>query len=58
MSRALKKGRTASHGKKGYSVLESNEAADGQEDSDLPKDEAGRRKIGGTRRFSASASRS
>ena len=32
-------------GKKSYSVLEANDGADGQEDSDLPKDEAGRRKI-------------
>ena len=45
MSRAPKKSKTASQGKKGYSVLEANEVADGQEDSDLPKDEAGRRKI-------------
>ena len=45
MARAPKKGRTASQGKKGYSVLEANDAAEGQEDSDLPKDEAGRRKI-------------
>ena len=43
MSRAPKKARA--QGKKGYSVLESNEGAEGQEDSDLPKDEAGRRKI-------------
>ncbi len=39
-----KKGKSAS-GKKSYSVLEANEGAEGQEDSDLPKDEAGRRKI-------------
>jgi len=39
-----KKGKGASS-KKSYSVLEANEGADGQEDSDLPKDEAGRRKI-------------
>jgi hypothetical protein len=45
MSRAPKKNKTASHGKKGYSVLEANDATEGQEDSDLPKDEAGRRKI-------------
>lgn len=45
MSRSAKKGRTALQGKKGYSVLEPNEANEGQEDSDLPKDEAGRRKI-------------
>lgn len=46
MGRAPKKSRAASQrGKKGYSVLEANDAADGQEDSDLPKDEAGRRKI-------------
>ena len=32
-------------GKKSYSVLEANDSAEGQEDSDLPKDEAGRRKI-------------
>ena len=32
-------------GKKSYSVLEANDAGEGQEDSDLPKDEAGRRKI-------------
>lgn len=38
-----KKGKSSS--KKSYSVLEANDAADGQEDSDLPKDEAGRRKI-------------
>jgi hypothetical protein len=45
MSRAPKKSKAASQGKKGYSVLEAGDAADGQEDSDLPKDEAGRRKI-------------
>ena len=43
MSRAPKKTRAASQGKKGYSVLETNEPV--EEDSDLPKDEAGRRKI-------------
>ncbi|MEO8605767.1 MAG: hypothetical protein ABI629_24575 [bacterium] len=41
---ANKKGKGAAS-KKGYSMLEANEGADGQEDSDLPKDEAGRRKI-------------
>ena len=40
---ASKKGKGS--GKKSYSVLEANDAGDGQEDSDLPKDEAGRRKI-------------
>jgi hypothetical protein len=44
MARAPKKAKSAS-GKKGYSVLETNDASDGPEDSDLPKDEAGRRKI-------------
>ena len=44
MARAPKKTKGASS-KKGYSVLEANESSDGQEDSDLPKDEAGRRKI-------------
>src|SRR5262245_31845023 len=44
MARAPKKGKTGS-GKKGYSVLEANDAGEGQEDSDLPRDEAGRRKI-------------
>jgi hypothetical protein len=44
MARAPKKTRSAS-GKKGYSVLETHDASDGTEDSDLPKDEAGRRKI-------------
>ena len=44
MARAPKKTKAGS-GKKGYSVLETNDASDGQEDSDLPKDEAGRRKI-------------
>ena len=43
MSRAPKKTKAASQGKKGYSVLETNEPV--EEDSDLPKDEAGRRKI-------------
>src|SRR5215510_10413151 len=45
MGRAPKKGKAASQGKKSYSVLEANDASEGQEDSDLPKDEAGRRKI-------------
>ena len=45
MGRAPRKGKAASQGKKGYSVLEANDATEGQEDSDLPKDEAGRRKI-------------
>lgn len=31
--------------KKGCSVLETKDGSDGQEDGDLPKDEAGRRKI-------------
>lgn len=44
MARAPKRTKGASS-KKGYSVLEANESSDGQEDSDLPKDEAGRRKI-------------
>ena len=30
---------------RGYSILEDDDRQDGQEDSDLPKDEAGRRKI-------------
>ena len=30
---------------KGYSILDDDERQDGHEDSDLPKDEAGRRKI-------------
>jgi hypothetical protein len=41
---ANKKGKGAA-GKKNYSMLEANDGAEGQEDSDLPKDEAGRRKI-------------
>jgi hypothetical protein len=41
---ANKKGKGAA-GKKSYSVLEANDSGEGQEDSDLPKDEAGRRKI-------------
>jgi hypothetical protein len=32
-------------GKKGYSVLDADDRSDAQEDSDLPKDEVGRRKI-------------
>ena len=40
---AGKKGKSAS--RKSYSVLEANDTSDGPEDSDLPKDEAGRRKI-------------
>jgi hypothetical protein len=42
MARAPKKTKA---GKKGHSVLEANDSSDGSEDSDLPKDEVGRRKI-------------
>ena len=45
MGRAPKKGKAGAQGKKAYSVLEANDSTEGQEDSDLPKDEAGRRKI-------------
>lgn len=45
MVRPPKKSKTASQSKKGRSVLETSEPSDGQEDSGLPKDEAGRRKI-------------
>ena len=40
-----KKSRGAAKGKKGYSILEDDDRQETQEDSDLPKDEAGRRKI-------------
>ena len=41
------KGKTAakSKGKKGYSIFEEDDRPESQEDSDLPKDETGRRKI-------------
>ena len=45
MGRAPKKSKAAAKGKKGYSVLDADDRAETQEDSDLPKDEAGRRKI-------------
>src|ERR1051325_4816049 len=47
MGRTPKKAKAAtkSSGKKGYSVFEEDERTEAQEDSDLPKDEAGRRKI-------------
>ncbi len=51
MARATKKSAASgkagkgARSKKSYSVLDSNDGADGSEDSDLPKDESGRRKI-------------
>lgn len=45
MARTTSKKGKAAAGRKSYSVLEANDASDGAEDSDLPKDEAGRRKI-------------
>ncbi len=45
MARAPKKGKAAAKTKKGYSVFDADAGSDTQEDSDLPKDEAGRRKI-------------
>jgi len=47
MARTSKKakGTTKSKADKGYSIFDDAERADAQEDSDLPKDEAGRRKI-------------
>jgi hypothetical protein len=45
MARAPKKGKESGKSKKSYSVLGDDERTDSQEDSDLPKDEAGRRKI-------------
>ena len=45
MTRTSSKKGKGTSAKKSYSVLEANEATEGQEDSDLPKDEAGRRKI-------------
>ena len=43
MGRTSKK--TTSKAKKRYSILDEDDRAEGQEDSELPKDEAGRRKI-------------
>lgn len=47
MARGAKKEKGASKGKgkKGYSLFDENDRSETQEDSDLPKDEAGRRKI-------------
>lgn len=47
MARTSKKEKAVPRGKgkKGYSVFEEGERADQHEDGDLPKDEAGRRKI-------------
>jgi hypothetical protein len=47
MARASKKEKAAPKGKsrKGYSVFDEGDRAEQPEDSDLPKDEAGRRKI-------------
>lgn len=42
MARMKKK---TSKAKKGYSILDDDERAEGVDDSELPKDEAGRRKI-------------
>lgn len=39
------KGAPKGKGKKGYSLFDEGDRSDAQEDSDLPKDEAGRRKI-------------
>ena len=45
-SRGMKGTKSAKpRGKKGYSVLDADDRSDAQEDSDLPKDEVGRRKI-------------
>jgi hypothetical protein len=45
MARTPKKSKGTQKSKKAYSVFESDSSSEGQEDSDLPKDEAGRRKI-------------
>jgi hypothetical protein len=45
MARVSKKGKKAEKSKKSYSVFESDGGSDAHEESDLPKDEAGRRKI-------------
>ena len=47
MARVSKKEKGAPRGKnkKGYSLFDENDRSETQEDSDLPKDEAGRRKI-------------
>ncbi len=45
MARTTGKKGKGSSAKRSYSVLETNDSTEGQEDSDLPKDEAGRRKI-------------
>jgi hypothetical protein len=46
MARVKKeKGASKGKSKKGYSLFEETDRSDAQEDSDLPKDEAGRRKI-------------
>ena len=37
--------KTTAKGKKRYSILDEDERAEGQDDGELPKDEAGRRKI-------------
>lgn len=39
------KGAAKAKGKKGYSIFDDGERSETQEESDLPKDEAGRRKI-------------
>jgi hypothetical protein len=45
MGRAPRKAKGTGKGKKGYSIFDEDERHESQEDSDLPKDEAGRRKI-------------
>jgi hypothetical protein len=47
MARASKKDKATpkAKGKKGYSIFDDSERSEAQEDSDLPKDEVGRRKI-------------
>jgi len=45
MGRAPRKAKGSGKGKKGYSIFDEEDRPDAQEDSDLPKDEAGRRKI-------------
>lgn len=45
MGRTPKRAKEASKGKKGYSVFDAEGRSEVPEDSDLPKDEAGRRKI-------------
>ena len=47
MARVSKKNKSApkAKGKKGYSIFDDADRSESQEESDLPKDEAGRRKI-------------